>query len=76
MKKNTNFITDAEGNRSSKRLAGLSFLALGAIMASVLFIFGILNHQTAHIANEATYCVLITGCTLLGITPLDRIRGK
>ena len=71
-----NFIEDKDGKASSKRLAGLSLLALGGIMSCVLFASGILNVTVAHAATEAMYCVFITGSGLLGITPLEGIRKK
>lgn len=62
------FLTDNNGNKSSKRLLGASLLCVALIMAIVLFIGAILGYikdpDTA-ISMMNTLC--IAGSSLLGI---------
>ncbi len=74
------FLEDFEGNKSSKRLAGIFCLMVGSLMKIIQFLYG-LGHVTAtsfdQLDNSADSLIYV-GATLIGsgLLELLRQRGK
>lgn len=71
--------TDAEGNKSSKRIYGAALLIQGCIMKWVLLFKGLkITDQVlinANVAMEASDTLIYAGATLLGLGVLEGL-GK
>jgi hypothetical protein len=59
------FLHDSDGDKSSKRLLGVVLLGVGIIMASTLFIFGLMRH----VGDPAT-CLSVLQYTFMAGTSL------
>lgn len=74
------FLEDFNGNKSSKRLAGIFCLMVGSLMKFILFLYG-LRHVTAIPFEQLDNCadnLIYVGAALIGsgLLELLRQRGK
>lgn len=66
------FLQDNKGNRSSKRLSGISLIGIGAILSLILFTFSLINQPAdADSAISIIKILLISGSSLLGVGVLE-----
>lgn len=77
IKKKCGFLQDANGDNSSKRLAGFSMLGLGAILAIILFIFCIFRPiGDANTAKSIIETIFWVSGILLGAGVLENFKFK
>ena len=72
-----NFLEDAQGNKSSKRLWGSILLVIGVLFAITLFIFSVINAaQDPSTALRIIDIFLIAGGSLLGVGVFEKAIRK
>ena len=70
------FLEDLNGNKSSKRLAGILCLLVGLLMKFILFLYG-LDHVTATPFDQLDRCadtLIYVGAALIGSGLLELLR--
>ena len=72
-----NFLEDAQGNKSSKRLWGSILLVIGVLFAITLFIFSVINAaQDPSTALRIIDIFLIAGGSLFGVGVFEKAIRK
>ena len=66
------FLQDSQGNKSSKRLSGISLIGVGTILSIVLFTFSLISQPAdADSTIGVIKTLLISGSSLLGVSVLE-----
>jgi hypothetical protein len=66
-------LEDAKGNKSSKRLCGVSLIALGALFSSVLFAYSLFKDaEDATTSLGVINIILMAGGGMLGIGVFEK----
>ena len=73
--KRPGFLQDQSGISSSKRLCGVSMLAIGIAMGIILFAFGLTEPEATHANSyDVMQSFLIAGTSLLGLGLIDNLN--